>query len=55
MPSIKQKITPCLWFVPSALPRLISDARGERLDRVMDAVMQMKKFDLKTLEQAGAG
>jgi predicted 3-demethylubiquinone-9 3-methyltransferase (glyoxalase superfamily) len=56
---------PCGWLkdrfglswqiVPSALPQLIAEARGDRLDRVMDAVMQMKKFDLKTLEQAGAG
>lgn len=56
---------PCGWLkdkfglswqiVPSALPRLISQARGDRLDRVMGAVMQMKKFDLKALEQAGAG
>jgi predicted 3-demethylubiquinone-9 3-methyltransferase (glyoxalase superfamily) len=56
---------PCGWLkdrfglswqiVPSALPQLIAQARGDQLDRVMDAVMQMKKFDLKALEQAGAG
>jgi predicted 3-demethylubiquinone-9 3-methyltransferase (glyoxalase superfamily) len=56
---------PCGWLkdkfglswqvVPSALPQLISQARGDQLDRVMGAVMRMKKFDLKTLEQAAAG
>jgi predicted 3-demethylubiquinone-9 3-methyltransferase (glyoxalase superfamily) len=56
---------PCGWLrdkfglswqvVPSALPQLIAQADGDRLDRVMDAVMQMKKFDLKTLQRASAG
>jgi predicted 3-demethylubiquinone-9 3-methyltransferase (glyoxalase superfamily) len=56
---------PCGWLkdkfglswqvVPSTLPQLISQARGDQLDRVMGAVMQMKKFDLRTLEQAAAG
>jgi len=55
---------PCGWLkdkfglswqvVPSALPQLIAGAKGEALDRVMNAVMQMKKFDLKTLERAAA-
>jgi predicted 3-demethylubiquinone-9 3-methyltransferase (glyoxalase superfamily) len=53
---------PCGWLkdkfglswqvVPSALPQLIADADGEARDRVMSAVMQMKKFDLKTLQRA---
>ena len=55
---------PCGWLkdkfglswqiVPSALPRLISEARGDQLDRVMSAVMKIKKFDLQTLERACA-
>ena len=53
---------PCGWLkdkfglswqvVPSALPQLISQAHGDQLDRVMNAVMQMKKFDLASLQRA---
>jgi len=56
---------PCGWLkdkfglswqvVPSVLARMISEARGEQLDRMMGAVMQMKKFDLNALQQAGTG
>lgn len=41
--------------VPSALPQIISGADGAQLDRVMDAVMKMQKFDLEALQRAGAG
>lgn len=51
---LKDKFGLSWQVVPSTLPRLIADAEGETLDRVMNAVMQMKKFDLKTLEQAAA-
>lgn len=40
--------------VPSALPQMISSARGEELDRIIGAVMGMKKFDLQALERARA-
>ncbi|MGH6672815.1 MAG: VOC family protein [Xanthobacteraceae bacterium] len=56
---------PCGWLkdkyglswqvVPAALPQLMADATGARRDRVMAAVMKMKKFDIDTLRQAGAG
>jgi len=56
---------PCGWLkdkyglswqiVPSALPQLISQAGGAALDRVMGAVMKMKKFDIEALKQAQAG
>jgi predicted 3-demethylubiquinone-9 3-methyltransferase (glyoxalase superfamily) len=41
--------------VPADLPQMISQARGDRLDRVIAAVMKMKKFDLAALKQASAG
>ena len=40
--------------VPSALPQMIAQARGTQLDRMIDAIMKMKKFDLETLERACA-
>ena len=56
---------PCGWLkdkyglswqiVPSALPQMISQTHGAALDRVMGAVMKMKKFDLEALKQAQAG
>ena len=55
---------PCGWLkdkyglswqiVPSALPQLISQSSGDTRDRVMSAVMKMKKFDLEALKQAQA-
>ncbi len=52
---LKDKYGLSWQIVPSALPQMISQARGDQLDRVMGAVMQMKKFDMKMLEQASAG
>lgn len=56
---------PCGWLkdkyglswqiVPSVLPQMITDAQGDQLDRVMNAVMRMKKFDLEALKRAQAG
>ena len=56
---------PCGWLkdkyglswqiVPSALPQMMTDADGAKSDRVMAAVMKMKKFDLDALERAYAG
>ncbi len=56
---------PCGWLkdryglswqvVPSALPRLMSTGNPAASARVMTAFMQMKKFDVDTLEQACAG
>ena len=56
---------PCGWLkdkyglswqvVPSALPQLMSQSSGDARDRVMSAVMKMKKFDLEALKRAQAG
>jgi predicted 3-demethylubiquinone-9 3-methyltransferase (glyoxalase superfamily) len=56
---------PCGWLkdkfglswqvVPSALPQMMTDADGAKADRIMNAVLKMKKFDIATLEQAYAG
>ncbi len=40
--------------VPSELPQLLADASGARLDRVIGAVMKMKKLDIETLKHAGS-
>src|SRR5579864_324833 len=42
-------------IVPSALPQLIANARGAELDRIIAAVMTMKKFDVAALQRAAAG
>ncbi len=56
---------PCGWLkdkyglswqvVPSALPQMMADADGAKTDRIMNAVLKMKKFDLETLNRAHAG
>ena len=40
-------------IVPSALPRLLSDPDAPKANRVMQAMMQMKKIDIAGLEAAG--
>jgi predicted 3-demethylubiquinone-9 3-methyltransferase (glyoxalase superfamily) len=42
-------------IVPAGLPQLIAQSGGAALDRVMNAVMSMKKFDIEALKQAQAG
>jgi predicted 3-demethylubiquinone-9 3-methyltransferase (glyoxalase superfamily) len=56
---------PCGWLkdkfglswqvVPSALPQMLSESDGARLDRMMSAILRMKKFDLEALKRAHAG
>ena len=56
---------PCGWLkdkfglswqvVPSELPQLLTGGDGASLDRMMTAIMSMKKFDLETLRRARAG
>jgi predicted 3-demethylubiquinone-9 3-methyltransferase (glyoxalase superfamily) len=41
--------------VPSALPAMMSDPDGRKGDRVMKAFLQMRKFDLATLQRAYDG
>ena len=40
--------------VPSVLPQMMMDA-GAKADRIMNAVLKMKKFDLAALQRAYAG
>ena len=42
-------------IVPAVLPQMITDARGEQRERIIGAVMGMKKFDLAALQRAAAG
>ncbi len=42
-------------IVPTALPRLMSDPDREKTGRVMQALMQMTKIDIKQLEDAFQG
>jgi predicted 3-demethylubiquinone-9 3-methyltransferase (glyoxalase superfamily) len=56
---------PCGWLkdkfglswqvVPAALPAMLTDPDAEKSERVMKALMQMKKFDIKELRRAYAG
>jgi predicted 3-demethylubiquinone-9 3-methyltransferase (glyoxalase superfamily) len=56
---------PCGWLkdkyglswqvVPSAIPRMMTDADSAKSDRVMSAFMKMKKLDVATLERAFEG
>ncbi len=52
---LKDKYGLSWQVVPSELPQLLTDAAGERLDRVIGAVMQMKKLNLEQLKRAHAG
>ena len=52
---LKDKYGLSWQVVPALLPQLMTDADSASLDRVMNAVMTMKKFDLDTLERAHAG
>jgi predicted 3-demethylubiquinone-9 3-methyltransferase (glyoxalase superfamily) len=52
---LKDKYGLSWQVVPSVLPQMMTDAAGARLDRMISAIMKMKKFDLDTLTQAHAG
>jgi predicted 3-demethylubiquinone-9 3-methyltransferase (glyoxalase superfamily) len=52
---LKDKYGLSWQVVPSALPRTLSDADSAKSERVMKALLQMKKFDLQTLEWAYTG
>jgi predicted 3-demethylubiquinone-9 3-methyltransferase (glyoxalase superfamily) len=53
---------PCGWLkdkfgvswqvIPTALPRLLEDTHAEKSQRVMSAMMQMKKIEIDELERA---
>jgi predicted 3-demethylubiquinone-9 3-methyltransferase (glyoxalase superfamily) len=42
-------------IVPALLPKMITEARGEQRERIIGAVMGMKKFDVAALQRAAAG
>ena len=41
-------------IVPTALPELLGDPDREKSQRVMQAMLKMKKIDIDALEQAAA-
>jgi len=51
---LKDKFGLSWQVVPSELPQMLTGAEGVSLDRMMTAIMQMKKFDLETLRRARA-
>lgn len=52
---LKDKFGFSWQIVPTALGKLISDKDPKKANRVMQALLQMKKIDIATLEEAAAG
>lgn len=52
---LKDKYGLSWQVVPSPLPQMMTDADGAKTDRLMAAIMTMKKFDLAALNRAFAG
>ena len=52
---LKDKFGLSWQVVPSELPQMLTGAEGASLDRMMSAIMAMKKFDLAALRRARAG
>ncbi|MGA2895190.1 MAG: VOC family protein [Xanthobacteraceae bacterium] len=52
---LKDKFGLSWQVVPAALPQMMTDAVGEKADRIMNAVLKMKKFDLDALRRAAGG
>jgi len=52
---LKDKYGLSWQIIPTALGKLMSDPDREKAGRVMQAMMQMDKIDIKRLEQAYAG
>jgi predicted 3-demethylubiquinone-9 3-methyltransferase (glyoxalase superfamily) len=51
---LKDKFGVSWQIVPTALPRLLSDPDREKSQRVMEAMLKMKKIEIDALEQAAA-
>jgi predicted 3-demethylubiquinone-9 3-methyltransferase (glyoxalase superfamily) len=49
---VKDKFGLSWQIVPTALPKLLSDPDPKKAERVLKAMMAMKKLDLAQLEQA---
>jgi predicted 3-demethylubiquinone-9 3-methyltransferase (glyoxalase superfamily) len=52
---LKDKYGLSWQIVPEVLPKMMSDPDPEKTNRVMEAVLKMKKFDIATLEKAYSG
>ena len=52
---LKDKFGLSWQIVPAAMDKMMKDKNGERLARVAEAFLKMKKFDIKTLERAYKG
>jgi len=52
---LKDKFGLSWQVVPAALPQLLGGADGAGLNRMMNAIMKMKKFDLAELQRAYTG
>lgn len=52
---LKDKFGLSWQIVPAALPQLLNDPDPEKSQRVMQALLQMKKIDLESLKRAHAG
>jgi predicted 3-demethylubiquinone-9 3-methyltransferase (glyoxalase superfamily) len=52
---LKDKFGLSWQIVPSALPKLLGDPDRAKANRVMQAMLQMKKIDVAALEKAYAG
>jgi predicted 3-demethylubiquinone-9 3-methyltransferase (glyoxalase superfamily) len=52
---LKDKYGLSWQVIPAVLPDLVGDPNSEKSQRAMEAMLQMKKIDLATLERAYAG
>ncbi|HYO20824.1 MAG TPA: VOC family protein [Flavisolibacter sp.] len=52
---LKDKFGLSWQIIPSALPKLLGDKDAAKAGRVMNAMLQMRKIDLTTLQQAYDG
>jgi predicted 3-demethylubiquinone-9 3-methyltransferase (glyoxalase superfamily) len=51
---LKDKFGVSWQIIPTALPRLLSDPDQEKSQRVMQAMLSMKKIEIDALERAAA-
>jgi predicted 3-demethylubiquinone-9 3-methyltransferase (glyoxalase superfamily) len=52
---LKDKYGLSWQVVPTGMDRMLKDHKSDKAQRVMAAVMQMKKFDIAALKRAAAG
>ena len=52
---LKDKFGVSWQIVPTVLPALLGDKDRTKADRVMKALLQMKKLDIAALQRAHAG